>query len=133
MNPDICYACHPTCLDNPPEGPNTIPKFNTTYSNYAKNSYSNNFLLYDDGCGRCCESCEGRCKLMCNTISQEQRNYNVLQHSNNYIGTSKKMAYGKHARTTPGLYTFASKKIPSLQPTIKKAQLCFQNYWCKNL
>jgi hypothetical protein len=133
MSNNSCNVCPPTCLENAPEGPKTIPKFHSTYVGHAKNHYPQKFLTYDDKCGQCCPICKGQCKLVCNTIPQEQIKYNVLRHNSNYIGTSKKMAYGKYARTTPGLYTFASKKVPSLQPTVKKAQMCFQTYWCKSM
>ena len=37
-----CNVCPPTCLENAPEGPNKIPKFNSTYVGYAKNHYPKN-------------------------------------------------------------------------------------------
>ena len=48
-------------------------------------------------------------------------------------GTSKKMEYGKYVRTTPGLETFASKKVPSLQSVVANKQNCFSTYWCNAL
>lgn len=53
---------------------------------------------------------DGRCELMCKGISQEQNKINTLAHGPGYIGTSKKMQYGKYARTTPGLETVGNKK-----------------------
>jgi len=133
MGENSCNVCPPLCLENVPEGPVTIPKFHSTYVGHAKEHYPINFLNYDSKCGQCGPICKGQCTLVCNTIPQAQQKYDVLRHNNNYIGTSKKMAYGKFARNTPGLYTFASKKVPSLQPTVKKAQICFRTYWCKSM
>ena len=61
------------------------------------------------------------------TASQQKQQYKqkVLNHSSNYIGTSKKMQYGKYAQTTPGLTTFANKKYTALQPAVVKKQQCF--------
>lgn len=53
---------------------------------------------------------DGRCEMMCNGLSQEQIKINTLAHGPGYIGTSKKMQYGKYARTTPGLETVRNKK-----------------------
>ena len=50
-----------------------------------------------------------------------------------FIGTSKKMAYGKYIRATPGMETFASKKVESLQPLVVKNQACWNEYLCKLL
>lgn len=75
----------------------------------------------------------GRCEMVCNTISQTQQKYNIAKHNLNYIGTSKKMAYGKYVRTTPGMETFASKKVVALQPIVAKNQECWKSYWCRNI
>ena len=56
---------------------------------------------------------------------KEEYKQKVLNHGPNYIGTSKKMQYGKYAQTTPGLTTFANKKYASLQPTVAQKQQCF--------
>lgn len=53
---------------------------------------------------------DGRCELMCKGITQEQNKINTLAHGPGYIGTSKKMQYGKYTRTTPGLETVGNKK-----------------------
>ena len=61
------------------------------------------------------------------TSAEQKQQYKqtVLNHSSNYIGTSKKMQYGKYAQTTPGLTTFASKKYAALQPAVAQKQQCF--------
>ena len=73
------------------------------------------------------------CVLTCNTQSLEQIKYQTLKHSSYYIGISKRMAYGQYIRTTPGMETFASKKIPVLQPLVNRNIKCFSSYWCKHL
>lgn len=75
----------------------------------------------------------GRCEIVPNSITQVQTKYNITRHDSNYIGTSKKMAYGKYMRTTPGMETFASKKIPVLQSTVGNKNDCWTNYWCPSL
>lgn len=133
FNMNLCNNCPEPCLENAPEGPVTIPKFQSTYVGRAREHYSTRFLNYDDTCGKCGPVCEGRCRMVCNTIPQALQKYHILRHNNNYIGTSKRMAFGKYANNTPGLYTFASKKVPSLQPTVEKAQICFTTYWCRSM
>jgi len=51
-----------------------------------------------------------RCEMMCPPLTPTQKKLNVLAHGPNYIGTSKKMQFGKYARTTPGLETVSNKK-----------------------
>lgn len=75
----------------------------------------------------------GRCKLVCSTITTQQHKNAVLNHGPGYIGMSKKMAFGRYARTTPGLETVSNKKYKALQPTVAKAQACFPRYICPNL
>jgi hypothetical protein len=67
------------------------------------------------------------------TLNQRKQEYkqDVLNHGPNYIGTSKKMQYGKYAQTTPGLTTFANKKYAALQPTVAKKQKCFTTLCAK--
>ena len=72
----------------------------------------------------------GRCEVVPKTILQEQYRNNIRRHNQNYTGISKKMAYGRYARTTPGLETFSSKKVTSLQPKVQEKQECFISYWC---
>lgn len=74
-----------------------------------------------------------QCQMMCDTQTQEQIKYQTLKHSCNYIGISKKMAYGQYIRMTPGMETFASKKIPVLQPLVQAKIQCFSTYWCQHL
>jgi hypothetical protein len=126
-------GCPEPCVYNEPNGPVYIPKFQSTYVGNAKERFPPQILNYGPECGACGSICEGRCRMVCNTIPQAVQKYEVLRHNSNYIGTSKRMAYGKYANNTPGLYTFASKKVPSLQPTVKKAQVCFTTYWCKSM
>ena len=79
-----------------------------------------------------CTCC--RCKLTCNSsITQSQYKLQTLKHSSYYIGISKKMAYGKYMRVTPGMETFASKKIPVMQPLVNRNFKCFSQYWCQHL
>lgn len=79
---------------------------------------------YYSGCG---------CKMECNTQSLEQIKAQTLAHSSNYIGISKKMAYGRYIRTTPGMETFASKKIPVMQPMVNTKLNCFSQFLCQKL
>jgi hypothetical protein len=124
--------CEESCEGNVPEtNPLYIPVFHTTYQPTLTNRYPNKHLEYALPCGGSC-SCGPRCIHNCNTITQEQHNNNVLQHGPNYIGTSKKSAYGQYIQRTPGMYTFASKKIPQLQKLAEKNDLCFKTYWCRN-
>jgi hypothetical protein len=78
-------------------------------------------------------ACTGRCEIVCNTIPQVQQKQNIAKHDSNYIGTSKKMAYGKYVRTTPGMETFASKKVVALQPLVTKNQECWTDYLCRHI
>jgi len=71
--------------------------------------------------------------LMCTGETPQQIKQKTLAHSSNYIGISKKMAFGLYARTTPGLETFSGKKYAALQPAVAVKQQCFPNYWCQNL
>jgi len=63
--------------------------------------------------------------------------YNVklsaLNYPSGYVGMSKKMAFGQYARTTPGLETFCSKKVVSLQDTVNAKQLCFRQKQCNKV
>jgi len=86
---------------------------------------------YNSHCKHRHKSC--RCALNCNTQTPEEIKYQTLKHSSNYIGISKRMAYGQYIRTTPGMETFASKKIPVLQPLVNRNIKCFSSYWCKHL
>jgi len=139
---DWCNKCEPVCVG--PKGPTNVPIFNTTYVGRATKRYSSGHINYYDckkqrggNCGdknKFINNCStGRCEVVCNTLPQVQHKNNVLKHNSNYIGTSKKMAYGKYANNTPGLETFASKKVVSLQPVVKQKQECFTNYWCNSL
>lgn len=150
--------CEPVCEG--PVGPVTIPVFNTTYVGRSTRHYPRSKIDYYDckkqrggTCGTSNniasntfkDACSvGRCELTCDpnfyTKTQEEQEEIMLtkktkinNHNSNYIGTSKKMAYGKYARTTPGLETFASKKVASLQPLVKKKQDCFIDYTCGSL
>jgi hypothetical protein len=75
----------------------------------------------------------GRREIVPNTITQVQHKYNVTKHDSNYTGTSKKMAYGRYINNTPGMETFASKKISALEPKNTTKQECWTNYWCTSL
>ena len=129
---DPCEPCDDPCEGEVPDtNPIYIPAYHNTYQPTFQTRYPNKYLEYAAPCGGPC-SCGARCTLECNTITQEQQKINVLQHGPNYIGTSKKMCYGQYIQRTPGMYAFAGKKIPSLQPLIAKNELCFKTYWCKN-
>ena len=131
-NKDCLQPCDDPCEGKvPTKQPLYIPAFHSTYVNNFQTHYPNNYLHFEPPCGGPC-SCGPRCKMLCNGISQEQRKKDVLQHGPNYIGTSKKAFYGQYIRNTPGMYTFASKKINSLQKVNAKNQLCFRTYWCPN-
>ena len=134
-----CNKCEPTCVG--PKGPKNVPIFNTTYVGRATRHRANGHLDYYDckkqrngNCGdktKFQQTCSaGRCEVVPKTISQEQYRNNIRRHNQNYTGISKKMAYGKYARTTPGLETFSSKKVTSLQPKVQEKQECFISYWC---
>ena len=131
--------CEPICVG--PKGPKNIPIFNTTYVGRATRRRANGHLDYYDckkqrggTCGdkskfqQICSA--GRCEVVPNTISQLQYKKNIKRHDQNYTGISKRMAYGRYARTTPGLETFSSKKVTSLQPKVQEKQECFMSYWC---
>ena len=131
-NPPCTRPCDDPCDGEVPDkNPLYIPAFHNTYQPAFKTHFPNKYLEYVPPCGGSC-SCGARCVNNCSTISQEQHNANVLQHGPNYIGISQKMFYGQYIQNTPGMYTFASKKIPSLQKLDTKNQLCFKTYWCKN-
>ena len=131
-NKDCLQPCDDPCEGKvPTKQPLYIPAFHSTYVNNFQTHYPNNYLHFEPPCGGPC-SCGPRCKMLCNGISQEQRKKDVLQHGPNYIGTSKKAFYGQYIRNTPGMYTFASKKITTLQKLDAKNQLCFKTYWCPN-
>lgn len=70
--------------------------------------------------------------LTCGSLTQTQRKANVLKHGPNYIGISKKQLYGEYINRTPGMTTFANKKLPSLKATNDASIACFKNYWCVN-
>ena len=133
-----CNKCEPECVGNYiPSETKYTPLFNSTYVGRATSHYPTQNLDYYD-CntsinGKCGPRCEGRCEMVCNTIPQARIKNNILKHNSNYIGTSKRMAYGKYMNTTPGMETFASKKVVALQPIVKKNAECFEHYWCKNL
>jgi hypothetical protein len=130
---DPCNPCDDPCIGEVPDkNPLFIPAFHNTYQSAFKTRFPNKYLEYKQPCGGSC-SCGPRCGMMCSTITQEEHKNNVLKHGPNYIGTSKKMFYGKYIQNTPGMYTFASKKIPSIQKTNEKNQICFKTYWCKNM
>ena len=65
-------------------------------------------------------------------IADAQRKANVLKHGPNYIGISKKQLYGEYINRTPGMTTFANKKLPSLKATNDASIACFKTYWCAN-
>jgi len=132
--PKSCVKCEPNCAGTATEN---IPVFHSTYVGRATSHYANQPLDYYD-CntsrnGECGPRCEGRCEMVCNTIPQARLKNNILKHNSNYIGTSKRMAYGKYMNTTPGMETFANKKYEALQPSVQYKKTCFENYWCKNL
>jgi hypothetical protein len=52
----------------------------------------------------------GRAELLCPELTATQQKLRVTAHGPGYIGTSKKMQFGKYARTTPGLETVSNKK-----------------------
>jgi len=72
----------------------------------------------------------GRCEIVCDTISQVKHKHYITKRDSNYIGSSKKMSYGRYMRTTPGMETFASKKVESLQDTVTKNVDNWVNCWC---
>jgi len=137
-----CNNCETPCIG--PKGPKNVPIFNTTYVGRATRRRANGHLDYYDckkqrggTCGdqtQFQQTCSaGRCEVVPKTISQLQYKKNIKRHDQNYTGISKKMAYGRYARTTPGLETFSSKKVTSLQPKVQEKQDCFINYWCDSL
>ena len=75
----------------------------------------------------------GRATLVCSTITAQQNKNAVLKHGPNYTGMSKKMSFGRYARTTPGLETVSNKKYTALQPSVAQKQACFPQYICPNL
>lgn len=75
----------------------------------------------------------GRGTLVCSTITPQQNKNAVLNHGPNYTGMSKKMSFGRYARTTPGLETVSNKKYAALQPTVAQKQACFPQYICLNM
>ena len=89
-------------------------------------------------CGNyCCPP--SRNNLTCGSLTQiekdianAQRKANVLKHGPNYIGISKKQLYGEYINRTPGMTTFANKKLPSLKATNDASIACFKTYWCVN-
>lgn len=82
-------------------------------------------------CGNyCCPP--SRNNLTCGSLTQTQRKTNVLKHGPNYIGISKKQLYGEYINRTPGMTTFANKKLPSLKATNDASIACFKTYWCVN-
>ena len=131
-DPKCLRPCDDPCEGQvPDEYPLFIPAYRNVYQPAFKTRYPNSHLVYDAPCGGSC-SCGPRCVNNCTTISQEDYKNQVLKHGPNYIGTSKKAFYGQYIRNTPGMYTFASKKINSLQKVNAKNQLCFRTYWCPN-
>jgi len=72
----------------------------------------------------------GRCEVVCDTISQVKHKHYITKRDSNYIGSSKKMSYGRYMRTTPGMETFASKKVESLQDAVTKNVDNWLNCWC---
>ena len=117
-----CKTCSADCVKGAP---------NTDFGVTQKMAYSKGIVNNPE----CITgpACTGRCEMVCNTIPQVQQKHNITKHNSNYIGTSKKMAYGKYIRATPGMETFASKKVESLQPLVVKNQACWNEYWCKHL
>jgi len=137
-----CNKCETVC--DGPTGPKNRPIFNTTYVGRATRHRANNDISYYDCSkkrgGNCGDNDEyiskcvvGRCEIVPKTISQVQYKNNITRHDQNYTGISKKMAYGRYARTTPGLETFASKKVTNLQPKVRSKLACFTDYWCDSL
>tara|TARA_B100001287_G_scaffold276856_1_gene290170 strand:- start:12108 stop:12593 length:486 start_codon:yes stop_codon:yes gene_type:complete len=137
-----CDKCEPECEG--PRRPKNVPIFNTTYVGRATRHRPINYLDYYDckkqrggNCGdktkfkQICSA--GRCETVPKMIKQQDYKYNITRHDQNYTGISKKMAYGRYARTTPGLETFSSKKVTSLQPKVQEKQACFNDYWCDSL
>jgi hypothetical protein len=115
-----CTTCTVDCTHGVP-----TKQFGTT----QKMSYSQGILKHPECING--PSSTGRCEIVPNTITQVQYKYNVLQHNSNYTGTSKKMAYGKYVRATPGFETFASKKIPVIH--IADKEQCWTDYICKHI
>ena len=141
-NRSHCNKCEIEC--DGPQGPKNMPIFNTTYVGRATRHRANQRLSYYDCSkkrgGKCGNKNEfigtcvaGRCEVVPKTLSQVQYKHNIIKHDQNYTGVSKKMAYGRYARTTPGLETFASKKVTSLQPKVTEKLACFTDYWCDSL
>jgi|TARA_B110000858_G_C17653561_1_gene403848 hypothetical protein len=143
-----------------PTGPKNTPIFNTTYVGRARRHIPDRRITYYDckkqrggSCGaanniatnKFKETCSaGRCESNCDTAffakSSDDQDAILLTKKNNILrkgvqqsGTSKKMEYGKYVRTTPGLETFASKKVASLQSVVANKQSCFSTYWCNAL
>ena len=129
---DCSRPCDDPCEGHvPTEHPSHIPSFHNTYVGKFRTHYPNKYLNYELPCGGSC-SCGTRCTLVCNTLSQKEQKEKVLKHGPNYIGTSKKMFYSQYIQSTPGMYTFASKKIPNFRKLDAAKQLCFKTYWCPN-
>lgn len=65
--------------------------------------------------------------------AQYNAELSAINYPPGYTGISKKMAYGQYARTTPGLETFASKKVVALQDTVNAKQVCFRQKLCNKV
>lgn len=88
------------------------------------------FLLTKNRIYGCCASSSStdisnnnvRCSLVCPVETTEEQSTRIiaskmltLKHGPNFIGSSQKMNYAKKIKSTPGTYTFASKKYPYKQ------------------
>ena len=81
----------------------------------------------------------GRCEYVCPYEPSKRDEYlltrkqSLLKHNNNYKGSSKKTEYAKYIKRSPGMETFASKKVAALQPTVTRNLNAWVNDCCKNL
>lgn len=132
------------------KGPKNVPVFSTTYVGRAKRHVPPTYMDYYD----CSRQNGGKCN---NTIYQQRcllgrREANVdksyfqlteeeqlesnkkakiaLKNKLGKNNMSKKQAYSQQVRTTRGLETFASKKVPSLVNVTKKKMNRVQESLC---
>ena len=132
-----------------------IPIFKTTYVGRATRHIPMDFLDYYDCTkqrGGMCGSTNniatdkfkqlcsaGRCEYVCPYEPSKRDEYlltrkqSLLKHNNNYKGSSKKTEYAKYIKRSPGMETFASKKVAALQPTVTRNLNAWVNDCCKNL
>ena len=129
-----------------------VPIFNTTYVGRAKRHVPMDFLDYYDctkqrggTCGstnntasdkfkQLCSA--GRCESVCPYERDQRETYlltrkqSLLKHNNNYRGSSKKLEYARFIKRTPGMETFASKKVNI--PLVTKNLNAFVNVCCNH-